>query len=383
MLPAITLSVFFIGIGLWLYRHELRSWSWLPFITGGLVLLFTLIFKLDDARHVQLQHDVDVLLSNLADSELYQPSKLTTQDAPLFLASSGSLALARTAALLPARKRAIDSVLLLLADYAANPNVHPQWRKGSNWDQEVYFLAHAGAILGHYQLITGGTEYQQPFMDIAKHLAGRLNRSRYKHLISRPAEDFYRPADNVAALYVVRLYDRLTGQARLKAVFEDWSRYLANELYYAESRLPCAAFSETNRCHLEPTATATGLYIAYRAAARSTTASDVIPWREWLHYFGTTSLSPFSLSVRPNMRDGHEARFCDQGAHPLTCDAYEQSVGLWAAAAYGADYTYFRLYSANVLSRWLYGKLNFAMYRPRMRTRALTSVALRTIGETY
>ncbi|MEM6769766.1 MAG: hypothetical protein AAF597_04190 [Bacteroidota bacterium] len=162
--------------------------------------------------------------------------------------------------------------------------------------------------------------------------------------------------------------------------YNDWSTYLREELYYAESRLPCAAFSVTNRCQLEPSATATGLYIAYRAAAIPGEVGSNIPWQEWMHYFKQTSFSPFSVGIRHNMRNGQETRFCDQGAQPLGCNRYERAVGLWAAAEYGGDYTYYRLFAGLVFRRWFYSPVDYGSMSPSRRLKALTRVALQTVG---
>ncbi len=384
MLPAFLFGLFFLVPAWWLWnKPALRTWAVLPLLTALIVVGFTIALKLDDVNNRQLSADVDVLLQELSQADLLVGNDLSPDDGRLLLASLGSQAIYRAAPLVPARKAAIDSVLYRLAAWAADARNLRQWGRNANWDREVFFLAHAGAVIGHYQLITRDETFAKSFKSIGEHLGKRLERGRYKHLPSRPNEDYFRPADNAAAMYTIALYDAYYGTSYLTTNFKDWTDYLEDELYFAESRLPCAAFSATNRCQLEPTATATGLYIAYRAAARPAAVQNDIPWREWLHYFGQTSLSPFSLSIRPNMRDGKRPRFCDQGAYPLNCDTYETVVGLWAAAEYRAHYTYFRLYAANALRRWFFSPVNFAELSVPRRTQALTKVAIRAIGEGY
>jgi len=380
MLPALLFSLFFLFPAWWLWRRGRRGWAIAPLATALLLLGFTIALKLDDVNHRQGQADLEVLLRELSRPDLLTDTDLSNPDDQLFLVGTAGQALFRARSYAPDRLAAIDSALYRLAEWAAGRNNLRQWRRGANWDREVFFLARAGAALGHYQLATDDLTFESSFKSIGEHLGRRVERGRYKHLISRPGEEFFRPADNAAALYTLSLYDRFYGTDFITPNFRDWSRYLKDELHYAESRLPCAAFSATNRCRLEPSATATGLYIAYRAAARPGEATDDIPWREWLHYFGKTSLSPFSLGIRPNMRDGREARYCELGAYPLDCDRYEEAVGLWAAAEYGGDYTYFRLYATVALRRWFLPEVDYAGQSAARRRQLLTRVAIRCVG---
>lgn len=324
---------------------------------------------------------MEVLLAELNRPDLWETTDLTNKEELLHLASSASMALYRARPFMPQRESLIDSTLLRLANWAVKESKLPQWRSHRNWDLQAFFLAHSGAILGHYQLATQNPEtYQDEFRDIGEHLGQRLRRGRYKHLISRPTEEFFRPADNAAVLYTLSLYEKAYGKGYLEQNYSDWSEYLEQELYYAESRLPCAAFSVTNRCQLEPSATATGLYIAYRAAAIPGHAESNIPWKEWVHYFKQTSFSPYSVGIRQNMRNGQETRFCDQGAQPLGCNRYERAVGLWAAAEYRGGYTYFRLFASQVFRRWFYPAIDYSTMSPPRRLRALTRISLQTVG---
>lgn len=380
MLPALLFSLIFLLPTWWLWRNEHRGWAVVPLLTCLVLLGFAIAVKLDDTNHRQAIADTDVLLRELRQADLYETNDLSNTDNLLLLTSLSSQALYRTSAYLPGRNTAVDSTLYRMAAWAADRNNLRQWKRNANWDREVYFLAHAGATLGHYQLVAKDLTFEQAFKNIGEHLGKRLQRGRYKNLISRPTEDFFRPADNAAALYTMSLYDKLYGTDYARRNYDDWAAYLRDELYFSESRLPCSAFSATNRCTLEPAATATGLYIAYRAASRPGESEDDIPWREWLHYFNTTSLSPFSMTIRPNMRKGTATRLCDQTAYPLDCDRYENAVGLWAAAEYGGDYSYFRLYSGYALRRWLREEASYAGLRPPRRIDALTEVAIRAIG---
>lgn len=377
MLPALLFSLLFVLPAWWLRQTGRPRWAFLPLLIGLVLLVFTCAVQFNIINRTQATFDTDLLLRFLPDETLFANGDLSNPDRALFLASAASTAIFKAYERGYPAAGKVDSVLAFLAERVTDRRSYPAWRRQRNWDREVFFLAHAGAVLAHYELVTGdGDTHGSDLRAIGDHLGRRLQRGRYKHLISRPTEEFFRPADNAAALYALSLYERIAASEQFAPSFRDWTTYLSNELYYAESRLPCAAFSVTDRCQLEPSATATGLYIAYRAAA-APGLSDPIPWREWTHYFRRFSLSPFSVDVRHNMRAGEPTRYCDQGTEPLECRRFERSVGLWAAAEYDGDYTFFRLYAPVVLNRWLSEPADPTTMGSEQRVNYLTRLAIR------
>lgn len=382
MLPALLFSLIFLLPAWWLWRTDRKAPAAVPLVICLVLLGFTIAIQLAHVNRTQANEDTATLIRELTSEDLFASSDLADPDRILFLASVGSQALfAAREGGAEARGR-IDSTLAFLASRVTDRRLYPRWNRSRDWDREVFFLAHAGAVLAHYQLATGDTEtHSGDLRTIGEYLSRRLRRGRYKHLISRPTEEFFRPADNAAALYTLSLYDRIAGGGGFMPAFNDWTRYIRDELYFAESRLPCAAFNTTNRCQLEPSAVATGLYIAYRAAAAPADRQDHIPWREWIHYFRRSNLSPFTVSIRYNIRPDEPTRFCDQGAEPLQCRRYEQAIGLWAAAEHGGEYTYFRLFSSIAFRRWFGQPVNYDGRSREQRTTDLTRLAIQTTGE--
>ncbi|THH41039.1 hypothetical protein [Neolewinella litorea] len=381
LLPPLLFSLVFLVPTWWLYRNQRKGLALIPAFTALLLSVSTLSIYRQETEHIQARYDLSLLLSELNRGDLYSTGDLREVEETLFLFSTGSQALYRGLDYAPEKRDSILSTLKRLADWSVRYRNLPQWGTGSDWDREVFFLAHAGAVLGHYQLASNDETYAPYFQRIGRYLAGRLIRGHYKHLISRPDESLLRPADNAAAIYALSLYDAYYGETYAVKARQQWTDYIDKELHFAESRLPCAAFTETNRCSIEPSAAATGLYICYRAAAAPAEVKDDIPYREWLHYFKRFSGNPFSLSVRPNMRDGEVARLCNAGLAPLECGQFEDAIGLWAAAEYGGGYTYFRLFAGAVFHRWFGEPADLSDMRPARRVRMLTEVALRTVGE--
>ena len=381
MLPALLTSCFFLAVAYVLRRFKYVRSAWVPLGVGILILLLTLALKVDMEQGMQGRHDVTVLLRELGNPALWDGGGLDNPDAALFLASTASHALAlRWPDADSLERTRIDTTLGTLAARVSDRASYPAWRNPRSWDDEAFFLAHTAITLARYQAVTGRTHYAEDLQRIGRHLGQRLQRGRYKHFRSRPSEQFYRPTDNAAVLYALHLHDQLFGTPYAQANFGDWTDYLRGELYYEESRLPCAAFNATDRCHLEPNATTTGLYVIYRALADPSGEPDVIPYREWLHYFKGSPNSPISLRLRPNLRKGEPARFCDLGAAPLGCDRHERSVGLWAARLHGGEYARFRLYAGFAFNRWFRGEVDYGSLRTGRRIEALTEVALRGAG---
>ncbi|OAV44767.1 hypothetical protein [Lewinella sp. 4G2] len=380
MIPSLLLAVAFILLALYLWHLRQRPYAAVPFLLGIGLLTLTITIKVQDENRTLAKQDVDTLLDHLSTTDLWRINEVDRADERLLLASTASQALLRAKTWYPERAGAIDSTLAVLAYFAASPTNFPQWKRQRSWDEQVFFLAHAGATLAHYQLATGNAGRASELGRIGNHLGTRLIRSKYKHLPSRADEPFFRPADNAAALYTLSLYERIDSAGLLLPTYTDWSAYLTDELYYEESRLPCAAFSTTNTCQLEPSAAATGLYIAYRAAAREEVETD-IPYREWLHYFKGGISTPFTLSIRQDMRQDEQTRFCGLGSKPLKCGRYESAVALWASAEYDGDYAYFRLFAGRLLGRWLNERPDYAAMSPAKRVEALQGVAFWALGE--
>lgn len=382
LLPPLLLGFALLPLAYWLLRGKRKVLAGGVLLVGLVVIGLTLTVFAQDVRQIQAKHDLFLLLSALSQPGLYAREGLRDTEESLFFFSVASQALYRAADYAPERRGAIDSALLRMAEWTVRPGILRQWRGGTaDWDDEVYFLAHASAVLGHHQIVTGNERYADRFKNMSAFLRHQLQRTHYKHLPSRPREDLLRPADNAAAVYALTLYDAYYGDRASVNALTEWAGYLERELHYAESRLPCAGFTATNRCSLEPTATATGLYICYRAAATPGAEESDIPYREWLHYFKRFSGSPFHLSIRPNMRRGEVARQCNAGASPLECGRYEDAIGLWAAAEYGGSYTHFRLLAGYMFERWFGQTPDYDAMRPARRVEALTEVAIRLLGE--
>ena len=380
--PPLLFSLAFILPSYWAWKKGKTGWAVVPALVALLGTGVTLSVYLQAYHQVQARYDLGLLIEELRRDDIYGSTDLREEEETLFFFSTSSQALYRGTHHLADTLGTVDSLLQRMADWTVKSRNLPQWRSGADWDHEVYFLAHAGIVLGHYQLVTSDETYAPYFRRIGRYLGDRLQQGHYKHLGSHPDENLLRPADNAAAIYALSLYDDYYGETLARDTRREWTNYIDKELHYAESRLPCAAFTVTNRCRIEPSAAATGLYIAYRAAAAPGEVTTDIPYREWLHYFKKFSGNPFSLSIRPNMRKGEVARLCDSGLAPLECGQYEEAIGLWAAAEYGGGYTYFRLFCDYVFQRWFGTPVIYGDMRPARRVKALTEVALRTIGET-
>ncbi|MEM9836039.1 MAG: hypothetical protein AAF828_06030, partial [Bacteroidota bacterium] len=247
-----------------------------------------------------------------------------------------------------------------------------------SWKDNLFFLAHAAIIMGHYQDLSKDETYAQRFRQVGEFLGKGIPNARYKNLVSHPQEDVMRAADNAAAIYAISLYDQYYATNYTPAAMANWKTYLEKELRFAESHLPCSGFTATNRCKLDPTASSIGMMLGYLGAAGD---EDQMMYREWLHYFKDLGLSPLSLSFSSGMRRKDDPRFCDLAAYPLPCEAHLPAIGLWLAAEYGGDYTFARLLSRQLLTNKRTLADELPLSNPTRRREKLTDIAIRVIAE--
>lgn len=311
--------------------------------------------------------------------DLWQYIDEQPSEADLLLVGLSSMAFYRAARRFPAHRDRIAGTMREMADWVSDPDRFSAWNDRRNWEQRTFFLSQAAIILGHYQLISLDEQMAPRWQAAAEYLGRNMPRSPYKHLISRPSEDYFRVADNAAALYAISLYDEYYAATYFEEAHADWVTYIERELQFEEGRLPCAAFSSTNRCKLEPNATALGLTYGYLAAAQPEQANPT-GYREWLHFFKRSSLSPFSLTISDNQRGKDPVSHCDEGSVPMVCGEYENAIGLWLAADQKGWYTYARLFSTLRIRDRLNGPIDYQAWRPRQRIAPLTRLALETIG---
>ena len=371
-------GLLFWGVA-YLLWSRMRRWSWLPALVGLVMMIYALGLVANDRDKRMAFKHYQQLQTAFGAEDLWQQINEQPTEADLMLVGLSSMAFYRAAQRFPAYRDRIEGTMRAMAEWVNNPERFPAWNDRRNWEQRTFFLSQAAIILGHYQLISLDEQLAPRWQSAAEYLGRNMIRSPYKNLISRPSEDYFRVADNAAALYAISLHDQYYASTYFETAYSDWSTYIARELQFEEGRLPCSAFSSTNRCKLEPNAVALGLTYAYLAAAQPDQV-DPIGYREWLHFFKQSSLSPFSLTISGNQRGKDDIHHCDEGAYPLACQEYENAIGLWLTADQKGWYTYARLFSTLRLRERLKGDIDYSAWRPRQRIAPLTRLALETIG---
>lgn len=341
-------------------------------------IVYAFVLYQDAIQRKQGERDYLLLRAQLERGDLQTHWESEAEEEVLYFVSLASQALFRVGQHYPAERERILPQLRGFAEWVTDRRRFPNWNRRSRWPEEAFFLAHAGIILGHYQLMSKDETHAADWRAVADFTHRALRAARYKNLVSRIDDNLMRPADNAALLYMLSGYDRYHATEYLSAVGEKWLNYLAEELEYGNSHLPCSAFTPTNICRLDPTASALGLGLGYLAAAGYDDRQQL--YSEWMHYFKSPTLNPIGLETRSTPITDAEDHFCDAGSFPLACEAHVDDIAFWLAAEFGGHYTYARLLSKRVIAR---GRAtnNVGGLRPDKRIGPLTGVAIRVIAQ--
>lgn len=379
ILPAVLLALVFLLLGYWVWQRK-RWWALLPYGIGAMLFLYSLNVYGIAKGHRQAFADYQQLMRLWERPEVQATLLADPSEQQLYLASLTSQALYETVQRFPAQRERASALLGVLADWVSDSGRFPPWRNPNRWAEQGFFLAHAGIILGHYQIISQNESHAKRFRQCGEFLGQALPTAKYKNIHSRPSEAFIRPADNAAALYTIALYDAYYASSLGKAALTDWLAYAHRELEFEESHLPCSAFSADDRCKLDGTASSLGMMIAYLGAAGHRNPQL---YREWLHYFKQLSLSPISTSFQADMKHKEAAKFCDIAAYPLGCEVNLDAIAMWLAASYQGHYTFARVLSKHLLSNQATQERQFLNWRPQRKSQYLTELSIRVIAQMY
>lgn len=377
VLPAMLLASVFLLLA-WLVWRRKGYWALLPFGMGALLFLYALQLYGTARGHSQALADYQQLLRLLEREEVRALILSDPNEENLYLLSLASQAMYQTVQRFPAQRERVAPLMAEWAAWAADSRRFGNWAKSRRWNEEAFFLAHAGIILGHYQLVSKDETHAKRFRQCGEFLGNALPAAKYKNIASRPDENFIRPADNAAALYAISLYDRYYATNFIQSALPDWLDYMNRELEFAESHLPCSAFSSDDRCKLDPTASSLGMMVAYLGAAGY---EHPQLYREWLHYFKKISFSPISARFNSDMKNKNPSKFCDIAAFPLSCEGNLDAIAMWLAAEYGGDYTYARILSKRLLTNKKTKEQQFITWRPNRKIPYLTDLSIRVIAE--
>ncbi|MEL6668298.1 MAG: hypothetical protein AAFP08_04975 [Bacteroidota bacterium] len=381
ILPMLICSAAFLIIGYLVWRKNKAIAAVIGFI--GLVLFIHSFGILTNDHGDKLaRKNFEKLLSGLDAPDLWAHLEEEADEAELMFAGLSSMALYRGAKRFPEHSLRAQTIMKTLVDWVSDTRRFPAWTERSKWSQHAFFLAQAASIIGHYQSLSADETYAPSFQAAAEYLGRNMPRSPYKMLVSRPVENLFRPSDNAAAIYAISLHDRYYATEYLETATQDWLQYVSSELTYRESRLPCSAFSETDRCRYAPNATALGLTYAYLSAAYE---GDMPPgiangFLEWNHYFKQRNLSPYSLQIRTLPRGQADPNSCNLAAQPLGCERYENAIGLWLSSEQSGWYTYARLFNGLRLRNTFGKEISLSQWTARRRIVPMTRLAIETLG---
>lgn len=375
------LVILLFGSGLfflvaYLLRKRMRPLSKTLMVVGVLIGLFLLALWLVEESGWHRDGLYKQLSYGLQQEELkaFIEDKEEHFEQSVFMLSLAATALDDYAALETENKQQIGEQLAWMAAYISDEDRFSIWKDRRNWEQQLFFLTHASIILGHYQHFTKDEQYSEDWTRIVEFIATGISRSKYKHMASRPKDVALRTSDNAAALYAISLYDAYHQTNLLFAPAEDWTHYIRKELYYEHTKLPCAGFSETNRCRLSSVGSSLAILNVYAAETGLEISTDF--WREFRHYYKTTFVNVFGwIDEVPSGRDMPD--FCDFSVAPLRCKRYENAFALYAAALRKDWITYYQLNNASLMDDLLNPPNKLWSKAPQEQLYGLISIAAR------
>ncbi|PHI21050.1 hypothetical protein CEQ90_05055 [Lewinellaceae bacterium SD302] len=376
ILPIVLTGLVFLGLAYVVWQRK-RWAAILPLVMGLGFVAYAIGVKIVAGNHSLGREDYQFLIREMNRDDLREYLIAEPTEENLYFASITSQALYRAARAEPDQRANIIPILRWLSEWVADSRNFPQWKRKRRWSEEAFFLAHAGIILGQYQELTDDEAYAEAWQSIGAYLGRAMRAARYKNLISRPEDDLMRPADNAAILYGLMLFDRYYATEYAATIIPKWLEYVDEELKTADSHLPCSAFTNTNVCRLDPTASALGMTVGYLAAAGYPNQQL---YREWLHYFKVYGLSPLTLETRSEMFEKTEEGYCDQASLPLACERHLDPIAAWLAAEHGGDYTFARLTSERIIYRDRSDRKQLSKLRVDRRPQELIDAALWTIA---
>ncbi|MEZ4985146.1 MAG: hypothetical protein R2795_08950 [Saprospiraceae bacterium] len=332
---------FLLGFA-YLLRQKLAALSKGLMLSGVLVALLLAGLWLVEVAGWERKGIYKQLMYGLENEPLqhYIRNQGDIQETVLIMMSQSATALRQMKDRMPEDSARIAVQLSRMANYVTNHQQFSIWKNKRNWEQQLFFLAHASIVIGHYQSATGDEAYNEQWTSAANFLLSGISRSQYKHLASRPADEALRPADNAAALYALKIFDDYHGTPNLAVAGEDWSEYIKRELAYEDTQLPCAGFTATNRCRLPSVGTSLAMLTAYSASAELPIARDF--WREFRYYHKETFVNVTGW-INPTSKNRDLPEFCDFSVEPLVCGRYQDEFALQAAAVGGNWLTYYQL----------------------------------------
>lgn len=148
----------------------------------------------------------------------------------------------------PERRAEVSKALGRMAAMAIHPAINYYARPISEvhdlGEQGVY-LGHLNVVLGSYQAITGRTDYSTLNRRISHHLARLILSDSRSQIVPYVKSKACWPADTVAALYSLYLYDRTNRTTLGKKPLEQWLTYMTQKGTDPESGLHYSDVSRT------------------------------------------------------------------------------------------------------------------------------------------
>ncbi|KAA3624102.1 MAG: hypothetical protein DWQ02_23575 [Bacteroidetes bacterium] len=226
-----------------------------------------------------------------------------------------------------------------IVSFVLNEDHYPVVSNRRLWKDNIFEIIYINNILAQYEIVKGTDTLSALHQRMNDYLAGTLVKSRYKNLQSFDGDVNYWTADNTYLIFGLQSTDRITGQNTAGRPTKDWSSFIFKQITYPDSKLPCSAFSDTDKCKEMPHGTHLATMIASLADVDPESSRQI--WREYRHHYKNGVFGLFATFDQYHPEETPPA-YQNSIRHPLDAISPEMPT-LIAAARINDRLTYFQI----------------------------------------
>lgn len=334
LIPAILLiAVFFL----------LRKKQLIParvFLITGITLALSIIglFLLELSDILTDSHFQEI--GNTVSNDLELPADENQQKYQLMGLSHAATGFAQYAEENSEQREECVRKISKIVQFVLNEDHYPAASNRRLWKKNNTFeIIYINNILAQYEIAKGTDTLRSLHQRMNNYLGSNIVKSRYKNLQSFDDDENYWTADNTALIYGLRSTDEVTGENSAGRPAKDWSSFIFKQISYPDSKLPCSAFSDTDKCKEMPHGSHLATIIASLADISPESSKQI--WREYRHHYKNGVFGLFATFDQYHPKEIPPA-YQNSIRHPLDAVSTEMPT-LIAAARINDRLTYFQL----------------------------------------
>lgn len=333
LLPGLVLILIFFGL-----KNKQLILARVFLISGiSLAAFITLLWIMDLSD--SLAHSHFNRISSIVSRSLAVPTDENQQQYLLMGLSNAAEGIAQYASAYPEKDSFCLSQLRSIVAFVTDDANYPAAANKRLWKNNYFYLIHLNCILASYEKTLGRDSISPLHQNVNTYLADGIVQSRYKNIQTLKGDNGYWPADNTLLISGLYETDQLAHSNKAARASKDWASFVASEVSYDDSSLPCSAFTEKNKCKEMPHGTHLATMVSGLSDCAPAMAKKI--WKEFKNKYKNGKLGIFASFEQFHPKEVSPA-YASNLLHPL--DAVSPAIAaLKAAANYGDRLTYFQL----------------------------------------